>query len=209
MDMKNINLDIYKEKVKDYNYFKLVKNIIKILSGNNKTILDIGSANIDLMSKYPFAKRVSVSIDGAINNDNVTGYQMDFFNFDVPEKFDVITCLQVVEHVENAKEFVQKILKSGRLCIISVPYKWEKGACKYHVQDPIDEKKMYSWSDTKPLFTFMVKDGSYRMVMLYGKLNLINYLKIFPTYILNKMTYFCRNKIISITKQKFMYKMKE
>ncbi|MBR2525685.1 glycosyltransferase [bacterium] len=197
MNMKDIDLELYKEKVKDYQYFKIVKNIIKILSGNEKTILDIGSAGIDLMSEYPFKERYSVATYGAINNDRVTGYEMDFFDFEVKEKFDVITCLQVVEHVEKAKEFVQKILKSGKLCIISVPYKWEKGACKYHVQDPIDEMKMYDWSETKPLFTFWVKDRQYRMVLVYGELNNEQKLKL----LLLNLKYFCS----SLLKNKSFY----
>ena len=202
MDMSNVNLNEYKEKVKDYKYYKLVKKLIKILSGNNKTILDIGSANIDLMSEYSFSERVSVSLDGAINNDKIVGYQMDFFDFNVKKKFDIVTCLQVVEHIEDAKAFVQKILNSGKVCILSVPYKWEKDSCKYHVQDPIDENKIYGWTNTKSVFSFLVKDGSYRIIIVIGKLKLSEYLKIYPIYILNKLNDFLCNKLFSIRNQK-------
>ena len=146
----------YKLDRKEYKYYKIVKIIIKILSGKNKTILDIGSREIDLMSEFPFKRCVSVAISGPISNEKVDGFEMDFFDYNIEEKFDIITCLQVVEHVENAKKFIEKILNSSRIAIISVPYKWDKGLDKSHIHDPIEENKMFAWSNSKPKFTFYV-----------------------------------------------------
>lgn len=171
---KQNKLEQYEEIRKDYIYYKVVKRIIKLFSGNDKTIIDIGSANIDLMSELPFKKRCSVAIYGAINNDKVTGYQMNFFDFKPEEKFDVVTCLQVIEHIEEAREFTQKIFNTGKTVIISLPYKWKKGTCKTHIQDPVDESKIYSWTSRNPNFSFYIKDNKgygWRIICVYGKLN--------------------------------------
>lgn len=165
---------------KDLVYYRVARRIIKILSGNKKTILDVGSAGIDLMSDVNFKERYSISLFGAINNEKVTGYEMDFFNYKPDKKFDIVTCMQVIEHIKDARLFTQKLLQTGNVTLISLPYKWRKGKTKSHVQDPVDEDKILSWTDIKPLYSFYVADGGcQRIICIYGKLNLIARLKLF------------------------------
>lgn len=189
----------YVSSRKEFKYYQIVKDIIKILANKNKTILDIGSCGVDLISEYLFKKRVSVSLSGPISNDKVDGYEMDFFDYEIKNKFDIITCCQVVEHVDRAKDFVQKILNSSKVSIISVPYKWEKGKCKYHVQDPVDEEKMYSWTGKKPVFSFYIKDGLWRMICVYGQLNWLEYFKVFYLFLTYKLINFSLQDIFSVT----------
>lgn len=95
---------------------------------------------------------------------------MDFFDYKQPNKFDIVTCFQVIEHIEKAKEFTQKILKTGNLTIISLPYKWSENTCIYHCQDPIDEEKLYSWTGKKPIFTYYCLDELPRFICIYGNI---------------------------------------
>ena len=175
-------IEEYTEQRKEYKYYKLVKKIIKIFSNKDKTILDVGSFGMDLMSEFTFKERVSVSLSGAINNDKVKGYNMDFFDFEPEKKFDIVTCLQVIEHVEDAKAFTQKLLKTGKIVVISLPYKWEKGLCSSHVQDPVDENKIFSWTNQKPLFSFYIKESDdikgKRIICIYGEVGIFKFLKL-------------------------------
>jgi len=55
----------------------------------------------------------------------------------------VITCLEVLEHLtdEEMQPFVDKLFAHAEHVIISVPWRWPKGKCANHVQDPIGRKK--------------------------------------------------------------------
>ncbi len=177
--MDEAKLQKYRKKVENSNYIRLEKEIVEILADKEKTILDIGSAGIDLIGKLPFKERCSVALYGALNTDKIKGYEMDFFDFKPEKKIDIVTCFQVIEHVNEAKIFTQKLLDTGRTLVISLPYKWEKGRCKSHVQDPIDETKIYSWTSKKAQFTFYVRDEKYwRIMCIYGKLTFKQKLKL-------------------------------
>ncbi|MBR2525325.1 hypothetical protein IKE67_02555 [bacterium] len=160
----------YQNDRKGFLYYDVIRIILKFLSGKNLSIIDVGSCGIDLISDLDFKQRVSVDIEYPICSENVTGVKKDFFDYKEPHKFDIITCFQVIEHIENAKEFTQKLLNTANLAIISLPYKWPQEQCVYHCQDPVDEKKLYSWTNKRPLFTFYV-GGIYnddRFINIYG-----------------------------------------
>ena len=67
---------------------------------------------------------------------------MDWLEYPCEKRADVIVCLQVLEHlpVEKVAAFAGKIVSSGRIAIISVPYVWEKGQCVHHLQGPAPKK---------------------------------------------------------------------
>ncbi len=210
INSENSICEEYVSNRKNFKYYKVVKNILKIFSSKKKSIIDVGSANVDLMSEFDFIKRVSVSLIGAINSSKVSGYEMDFFNYVPDKKFDVVTCLQCIEHVDRARDFTQKLLNTGKILVISLPYKWKKGRCKSHVQDPVDEAKIYSWVGKKPQFTFYVKDGnSWRIICVYGKFTIIQNLRLFwlnikyKKYITKKNSY---NNTFKLKKNDEIYK---
>ena len=170
--LKKSDANSYKNKRKNFLYYKVIKIILKFLSDKNYTILDVGSANMDMISDLNFKERVSVDIVCPIESDKVIGIKTDFFDYKEPYKFDIVTCFQVIEHVENAKKFTQKLLNTGKLVIISLPYKWAKGLSKYHCQDPVDERKLYSWTNKKPVCSFYIKDldNNCRFISIYGNI---------------------------------------
>ena len=90
---------------------------------------------------------------------------------EIYKKYDVVVCLQVLEHIDHdiVKKFTQKLFQVGKTVIISVPYKWELGKCKYHVHDPVDESKLYSWTKRYPKKTWIIteKNGVKRLIALY------------------------------------------
>jgi len=89
----------------------------------------------------------------------------DFYEWEPDRKYDVALCLQVLEHLDKPKEFAQKLFQVAPIVIISVPYKWAKGACKYHVQDPINEEKILSWTGRQPDEKHIVTDRKKRRII--------------------------------------------
>jgi len=69
----------------------------------------------------------------------------DAFELDFGQTFDLVLSNQTVEHVDDPKGFVEKLLSIGRGLIISTTYEVEAGRIEGHVQDPISLEKFQSW----------------------------------------------------------------
>lgn len=159
------------------NYWKYRKNckyytkVIELVNNLNKTsIIDIGSANTELHTflNENYKDKVCLDINKLPEIKNVRTIKSDFYKWIPDKKYDVVTCLQVLEHLDDPKKFCKKIFETGNNVIISVPYKWKKGFCIYHVQDPVDEEKIFSWTEKKPKETFIIEDdGVKRIICVY------------------------------------------
>jgi hypothetical protein len=155
---------------KAYHYYKKVKDILKDM--HFTSIIDIGSR------KSPVMEHLAASIDKTMLDiepippmHGINLITADFYKW-VPDKpYDVVLCLQVLEHLSRPAKFTQKLFQTGKHVIISVPYKWSKGLCKYHVQDPIDEAKLKSWTGRAPDEQYIIRDGGReRIVCVYNKI---------------------------------------
>lgn len=95
----------------------------------------------------------------------------NFMRYPVEKKFDVVTCFQVLEHLDDdvVEDFTRKLFHhTNRMLLISVPYKWAKGSCSEHKQDPVDEEKLLKWTGESPVFCQVVRDGTRdRMICAY------------------------------------------
>ena len=175
-----LNYPEYKQKRKDYLYYKILTRILTILSDEKQnSIIDIGSKGMDLISELPQKIKYSVCLVKPLDSPKVKSFKMDFFDFRSDIKFDIVTCFQVIEHIKKAEDFIQKLQNTGDNLLISLPYKWDKNICRYHYQDPIDENKIFSWTKRKPTFTWYCKDKDHlnRIICLYAEnLSLKKYL---------------------------------
>lgn len=89
----------------------------------------------------------------------IEAIRQDFFAYEPKQEFDIVCCFQVLEHIQDVESFCQKLLRLSRnLVIVSVPYMWEKGWCKSHVQDPINYDKLVSWFGYEPAFCNIVDE---------------------------------------------------
>ncbi len=131
----------YYNRRKNYNYYTEVKRILESL-GKRDSLLDIGCLDTPVSTWGNFNLRVSISPNKRKKLPRVLallGLWPDLAS--TLPRFSVITCLQVIEHVEDYKPFVDAIFDRGDFIIISLPWKWTKGKCKSHLHDPIDEDK--------------------------------------------------------------------
>lgn len=106
-------------------------------------------------------------------DDSMTKYvQEDWMTFDETKTFDVVTSMQVVEHVDDPGAFVKKLLGAGKVVIISVPYKWpDCGARCSHKSHDISFETMRRWSGrAKPTLSIVIRErdgGAARLVVAY------------------------------------------
>lgn len=176
--MKESKSTEYWEKRKDAIYLFVAREICKKYGGRPQTVLDVGSNGTPTLEWHrDYAKRlVSLDLRNPYQALGVESIQTNFFDYDPEEKFDLVTCFQVLEHIQNAIQFAQKLLSVSKILIVSVPYKWSEFACKYHIHDPVDNEKMLTWFNVKPAFSYVAKELSRheRLIHVYKNIIEIN-----------------------------------
>lgn len=97
----------------------------------------------------------------------------DFMEYELPnnDKYDLLVCSQVVEHVQNPSAFVQKLIRSAKTSIISIPYKWEDcGSNCGHNTHEISYNRILEWSQPHvPIYSTIVQEASLarRIIVVY------------------------------------------
>lgn len=154
----------YWEGRKDARYLKEVLRIVDGVSEYARSILDVGSNGCAYLDWFPdIPRRVSLDLNTPYSAEGVESIQADFFTHEFPEPFDIVTCLQVLEHIPDAERFAQKLLSSTRQhLVVSVPYKWREGKCRWHVHDPVDKRKMFNWFGREPNYSRIVRNHGWR-----------------------------------------------
>ncbi len=97
--------------------FRKIEAMILRYTGPEASVLDVGCGRGDLL-KYLQSKRPSLRLTGIDLSDvpqlpGITMLRKDFLKEDFGRKFDVVTSLAAIEHVEDVQIFAQKI---GDLC---------------------------------------------------------------------------------------------
>lgn len=160
--MRNHNLKYHKESL------KLVESIKE--EHNCASILDVGGWDGTFLTKTSLKDRTIVEIKnrGAAKK-GIKLVNEDFLKWETDSTYDIVICMQVLEHLENhiVAAFAKKLFDMSEHIVISVPYKWKKGFCKYHKQDPVDYKKLFKWTGRMPDKVVLVQDDSDRIICYY------------------------------------------
>lgn len=155
---------MYSEKRKDLKYYEKSLQIIEAIKDANssKSIIDIGGWGGAFVNRTTLDKKVCLDIRNrkALDvSEDVTVIIDDFLKWNI-QRHDIACCMQVLEHIsdEYVEEFAEKLFKVADHVIISVPYRWKKGFCKYHKQDPINYTKLKVWVKRDPTESHIIKD---------------------------------------------------
>ena len=167
---ENTGSDGYGNNRKDFSY---IKKIIKLLNNASisdcKSIIDVGSRGVDVISDLPLDVKVSLDLEKPLVVDGVKSITCNFFDFEPTELFDIVCCFQTLEHVPDVEAFTDKLFNiTKKYVFISVPYKWPAGLCVEHVHDPIDEQKLASWTKRQPIIKEIITESNFsRLICIY------------------------------------------
>ena len=167
-------------------YYDVAYAAARMLAPEAESALEIGCvkpAFVDHLTWIPERTCVSPYFAGyktrnasavADKDESRTSYVVaDWMTFDETKTmFDLVVSMQVVEHVANPSDFVKKLLRAGKVVIISVPYKWpDCGARCSHKSHNISFTTMRQWSGReKPALSIVVRErggGAARLVVAY------------------------------------------
>lgn len=142
MDNYKIYNNRYESHTDGYNYsggirwaFSLIKDIIKYCDkASVKNILDVGCGNgvksVLLANYFSNAKLLGIDFtDEGIKKANANYSKVSNIHFDKAdifemqtEKYDMVSCLEVLEHIEDWQSILKKICDiSNKYVLISVP----------------------------------------------------------------------------------------
>ncbi|MCP5036124.1 MAG: class I SAM-dependent methyltransferase [Rhodobacteraceae bacterium] len=143
----------------DLMYYHYVDYILRTLGRDAKSMIDIGTANCPYQEWFDWIpERVSFDQAPPYSSENVTGIQDDFLTYDFGRRFDVATCLQVLEHIPRAGEFMRRLLEISNLVIVSVPFMWPARMMDEHIHDPVSYEKLTKWAGREANFKVVVEE---------------------------------------------------
>jgi hypothetical protein len=158
----------YWEKRRHFNYYREVIRLASTYEPSGQYVIDVGAHDTEVLLHLAwFEHRVVLDLRHPPRRKGIESIVMDFMDYRPTTYFDLVLCLQVLEHVKNPDTFAQKLLKTGRTVIISVPYKWPRGLEKSHKQDPVDEAKLERWTQQTPVETRVINDERDRLIAVY------------------------------------------
>ncbi|NML34329.1 class I SAM-dependent methyltransferase [Paraburkholderia antibiotica] len=157
--MNNFSSGSYWSDRSDLLYYRYVDYMIRTIGRDASSLLDVGSGNCPYLEWFDWIPgRYSIDLEKPYQSEDVVGIKGNIFDVQLTMHFDVLTCLQVLEHVPDAGSFAQRLLQMANTLVVSVPYKWPKGKDKDHVHDPVDETKLEKWFGRKPNYSIVVRE---------------------------------------------------
>ena len=165
----------YWDSRKHFRYVLYVQELVRILEPDAKSAIDVGARDTPMIEDFDWIEdRSTLDYSNPYSSERVKGISADFFEFDPPKHYDLALCLQVLEHVQDAMSFAQKLFQIADRVMITVPYKWRAGADKWHLQDPVDFNKLHSWTGREPLISAIIQErrGSRRILAYYRQTDL-------------------------------------
>lgn len=151
----------YWHRRQDFLYYQVVRILATKLAEGSDSILDVGSHGSPYLEWFAdVPNRTSLDLVEPYRADGITSVVSDFLAWEPDRRYDLVLCLQVLEHVRDAKSFARKLLRTGRIVLVSVPYRWPAGVSKNHVQDPVTIEKLVDWFGRMPDHTHLVVEPS-------------------------------------------------
>jgi SAM-dependent methyltransferase len=160
--------DRYWAERQNFNYFNEVVRLCRAYEPDGARVIDVGSGPTQLLRRLDwFGHRVALDRQFVPWRWRIKTIRADFLEYQPKHRFDLVLCLQVLEHLADPAPFARKLLATGRTVIITVPYKWPSGLYPPHVQDPVDEAKLQGWTGRTPSETRVVHDSRARLIAVY------------------------------------------
>jgi len=159
----------YWDRRRRYRYYETVLDMARRHAPEGGRVLDVGAYEGELLRRFDwFDSRLALDVRYMPPRRGVETIVADFLDWEPGGSYELVLCLQVLEHVPDPPAFASKLLRTGRLVILSVPYRWPADALDAHAHDPVDEAKLRDWTGLDPLETAIVDDGRERLIAVYA-----------------------------------------
>jgi SAM-dependent methyltransferase len=166
--MRLLGRPTYWDARSHYRYYQEVVRLAQRHVPTGGRVIDVGAKEAELLRQLSwFESRVALDTRYVMPLRGIETVIADFHEWEPDGLFDLVLCLQVIEHLPRPLPFARKLLRTGRTVIISVPYRWPAGEHESHLQDPVDHDKLRTWTGAEPIETSIVEDGKQRLVSVY------------------------------------------
>lgn len=144
----------------DQLYYRYVDYIVRVVGARARSMIDVGTGGCPYLEWFDWIpERVSMDLASPYESEAVRGITGNLIEHDFGgRRFDLCTCLQVLEHVPDAAPFARRLLEVADVAVVSVPYKWPRNAAENHVHDPVDEAKLAGWMGREPNYSIVVRE---------------------------------------------------
>lgn len=143
----------------DMLYYQYVFYMVRVVGATSTSVLDVGSNRCDYLNwLWWIEKKTSLDLNTPYRGKGITSFKEDFLTWNPDQYYDLVLCLQTLEHIPDAESFARKLLQVGRHVIVSVPHNWPEGATISHIHDPVDEPKLVRWMGRKPNYSVVVEE---------------------------------------------------
>ena len=149
-DLPVDHLNYWTERL-HHDLYRMTVALARGLFFDARSAIDVGSFTSGIIVELDWIeRRVASDISSWIapNWSHVERVQFlpsDAFALEFPTPFDLVLSNQTVEHLEDPKGFIEKLLNLGTGLIVSTTYETPAGLIDGHVQDPISLEKFRSW----------------------------------------------------------------
>ena len=140
-------------------YYKYLNSIVRDIGASAQSIVDVGTGHLPYLEWFDWIpEKVAVDLHPPYSSETVKGISGDIFELSFPKKFDLCTCMQVIEHVPDAGRFARRLMEIAHVVLVSVPHKWPAGAMHGHVHDPVTLAKVTEWFGRAPNYQLIVRE---------------------------------------------------
>ncbi len=147
----------YWQERTDLLYYQYFRFMIRCIGHEAGSMADVGSGNCGYLDWFDWIpERVSIDLKIPYRSQSVRAIRGDILALDL-QRFDVVSCLQVIEHVPDPAPFARRLLELGRVVVVSVPYRWPRGT-RGHVNDPVDLAKLEGWFGRRANYHLVVTE---------------------------------------------------
>ncbi|MGH2961616.1 MAG: class I SAM-dependent methyltransferase [Solirubrobacterales bacterium] len=156
---------------RDFAYYREVVHLARGHAPAGGAVLDVGANETEVLERLDwFGRRVAVDVREIPSRPGVEAIVADFEEFEPDAPFDLVLCLQVLEHIPDPAPFARRLLDCARIAIVSVPYRWPGWVTDEHLHDPVDAAKLRRWTARDPIAAKVVEDlGMERLISVYGE----------------------------------------
>lgn len=148
----------YWERRSNLMYYRYVDALVRAFAADATSLLDVGSRNTPIIEQFDWIpRRHALDIEKPYGSASVTAIKADFFAFEPDDRYDFAMCLQVLEHIPDAKRFARRLFDVADNVLVSVPFMWPKGY-SHHVHDPVSLEKLVGWAGRKPTYHVVVTE---------------------------------------------------